>query len=718
MSREGQEALPAPRPLRPFVDPRELTRRAARRLLPPARRTIAETAVQFRRLRNPGGGYTGPWRHDEVPYLVEPMEMQTERRVASLVFVGPAQSGKTEGIIVNPICHSIMVDPADSLVIQTTDYMARDFSRRRLRRIIEDHPLIRDRLRQGKGGDNLLDKTFDGMLLSIGHPTINQLSGRPIPRLYITDVDRMPLDIDGEGSVFDLSRKRSQTFGSRGITVAESSPGFTIVKAKWSGGPHEAPPAPGILGLYNRGDRRRWHWKCPSCESYFEGRFRHLKWDDDEDPAIAAASVVMVCPTNGCAIAPSAKFAMNQTGRWVPEGMSLTDGGELVGEARKSDIASYWLFGPAAAYQPWPQLVQRYLEAVAEHERTGDDTPLKATTNTDQAEPYLPPSLARESSVDAEELAGRAEAGYWQRVPSWAGYLTAAIDVQKNRFEVLVRAWGVDLESAVVDKFLIYRNEAEDRPVDPARYKQDWDLIEGAVLDRAYPIEGAEELGLRTARLVIDTGGAAGVTAEAYDFLRRVARRDRRREVKFGRRIVLSKGTGRLDAPRLGATFPDSRRKDRKAAARGEIPVWIFQTTRLKDELFNQLARDPGPRYIHFPAELLDDGPPHEFFEQVCAESKRPNGLYEKDRARNEALDLLVMTHVGALQLKGDRINWEKPPAWARLTARNPFALELVDAPAPEELAEDAGIAGTPEPKSARRRRRRSSGYVNGGRSS
>ena len=45
-----------------------------------------------------------------------------------------------------------------------------------------------------------------------------------LPRVLLTDYDRMPDDVDGEGSPFDLARGRTRTFGSRAYVVAESSP--------------------------------------------------------------------------------------------------------------------------------------------------------------------------------------------------------------------------------------------------------------------------------------------------------------------------------------------------------------------------------------------------------------------------------------------------------------------------------------------------------------
>ena len=60
-----------------------------------------------------------------------------------------------------------------------------------------------------------------------------------------------------------MALKRTQTYKSAGICIAESSPGRDYVDGKWQRRPgsHEAPPAAGICALYNRGDRRRLYWR-------------------------------------------------------------------------------------------------------------------------------------------------------------------------------------------------------------------------------------------------------------------------------------------------------------------------------------------------------------------------------------------------------------------------------------------------------------------------
>lgn len=95
--------------------------------------------------------------------------------------------------------------------------------------------------------------------------------------MALTDYDRFPEDIDGEGDGFSLASKRTTTFMSAGMTLAESSSGREITDVKWRrSSPHEAPPTTGILSLYNRGDRRRWYWPCPHCGDWFQPAMENM----------------------------------------------------------------------------------------------------------------------------------------------------------------------------------------------------------------------------------------------------------------------------------------------------------------------------------------------------------------------------------------------------------------------------------------------------------
>ena len=247
---------------------------------PPERLNVAESSEKYRRLKNPGG-YTGPWRNDKVPYLVEVMERLTDLRFRSVVLCAPAQCGKTE-VGLNWIGHTILNDPTDFMMIESTQERAGDFSKRRVWRLLEDSPEFKEQLMPGSNNDNVFHKKFkSGVIFTMGHPSASQLSGRPIPKLALTDYDRMTPNVDGEGTAFDLARRRTTTFGRNSMVYAESSPSFVISDSKWTPStPHEAPPTEqiGIMSLYNRGDKRQWYWVCDVCEMAFSPCFTLFKW--------------------------------------------------------------------------------------------------------------------------------------------------------------------------------------------------------------------------------------------------------------------------------------------------------------------------------------------------------------------------------------------------------------------------------------------------------
>ncbi|TRS46657.1 phage terminase large subunit family protein, partial [Salmonella enterica subsp. enterica serovar Panama] len=90
-------------------------------------------------------------------------------------------------------------------------------------------------------------------------------------------------------------------------------------------------------------------------------------------PDLMAASEAarIQCPHCLALIQPEQKRGLNNRGVWLKEGQFINKDGEISGEARRSRIASFWMEGPAAAYQTWQQLVYKLLTAEEEYERTG-----------------------------------------------------------------------------------------------------------------------------------------------------------------------------------------------------------------------------------------------------------------------------------------------------------------------------------------------------------
>lgn len=646
-------------------------------LRPPERLTVSDAASQYRYVNSPGS-YVGPWLNTTTPYMVEPMDVLTSRNHSKMAFVGPAQSGKTDAIIINGVSYSIKVSPMDTMVFCPTMAAARDFSMRRIDRLHRHSPLIGEQLLKGRDTDNKFDKQYiTGMMLTITYPTVTELAGRPVPRILMTDFDRMDDDIGGDGNPFDLATQRTTTFGSFAMTMAESSPSREILDPHWiAKSPHEAPPCTGIIALYNRGDRRRWQWPCPHCDEYFEGKFEHLTWDNGKQLSNRekAETVQMVCPECGCLIHPDERFEMNLFGVWVPEGCKVDKSGRLTGKAPHTDFISYWLRGTAAAFTTWQKLVNIYLDALDEYQRTYSEEALKKFWNNNMGEPYQPKSL--ESVRAPEALKSRSSDYPLGMVPNDVRFLVATIDVQLNSF--VVQVFGISpgspYDTHVIDRFFINKSERKDEDGDamilqPATYEEDWRLIEKQVIDKEYPLSDGSGRMMSIKMTGCDSGGKSGVTGMAYAFYRYLKTKNKHA------RFILLKGGTRVTDPRTRISYPDSNRKNDKNAARGEIPVLFLNSNLLKDALNGRLdCIEPHKGYYNMTREL-----PDEFFSELCAETRTAKGWENLAQARNEAWDLsyyCLGLCTSPELLRVESINWDNPPTWAEEWDNNTMVRE------------------------------------------
>ena len=653
---------------------------------PPSATTVAEGAQQVLIIKQPGAA-GGPWSPDETPYMVEPMNMLASRLHEAVVFAGPARTGKTMGLLIGAAAHFVVNDPGDILFVQMTQDKAREFSKTDVRRAIDNSPSLRAMLSVNAADRNTHDIMFrNGVWLRIAWPTVSNVSGSTYRFAFITDLDRIPNaeNIEGEGPLFDLARKRTTTLLSRGMCLAESSPGIEITDPGWTPATrHEAPPVTGILGIYNRSDRRRWYWTCPDCDSEFEaapglGLF-NLPEDRELVELARTADITaiakhygrrIICPHCGVEIPFAKRTEMNRTGRWVTDGEA------------SSKIAGYWLGGVAAAYQTWESLILRYLQGLRDYALTGSEEALKATINTDQGMPYMARHLV-EMRASASSPQERAEDLPRYVVPDETRCVLAAVDVQGGaaaRFVVQVHAVGAHGEQWLVDRFDIRHSRREGMgeefaPIDPGGYPEDWDQLTEKLLRATWRTnDPTREIKLKS--IIVDTGGEDGVAANAYAWWRRL------RTEGISARAHLYKGASTPTAPTLKRTWVGKRKEKDK----GDVPLYVCNPNLLSDAVDAGLRRQtPGPWYIHFPKPkhptLNPEGwLPQAFFDELGAEVRQASGVWKQVRKRNESFDLCRMIRALSLILGLDKIkDWNAVPAWLAPLELNSEILAVED---------------------------------------
>jgi phage terminase large subunit GpA-like protein len=665
---------------------------AAQMVQPAERLTPSQWAEKYRYINNPGS-YVGFWDNKMAPYLVEPMDTLNSLDHTGLIFVGPARSGKSD-IFFNWLGCTQHCDPCDMTIYTMSNSWGRDWSQGDLEKVFRSKPpgapqsVFERMIMPGKHNRNIFDVKFmSGTRLRISWPAITEMSGKTVRYLWLNDYDHMEQDISKMGPPFDLARKRAATFKRFGMCAAESTPAFQISDPNWiASSLHEAPPVhSGILNFYNRGDRRRWYWRCPhpGCRESFEPDFSLLIYDENAgSPSMIGNTVRMRCPCCGDEIFFEQRRQLNIDGRWLRDGQTWHRDGSITGTHEKNTIASFWLKGPAAFMQDWSQMVTKYIEAMQEYERTGNVSSLHSTMELDQGLPPTTPKsdmarLPEELKARSEDWGGSEDS---PTVPPWVRFLVATVDVQVRSFVVQVQGFGAGNDMTLIDFFKVRSSNREgDRPgvtapLDPAAYVEDWDLLISEVIERTYPLADGSGRRMAIKITACDSGGRAGVTTNAYDFWRKL-RKDSR---GHHRRFHLVKGDVSRTAPRLKVSFPDAGRKDRMSAARGDVPVYMLNSNILKDHLYGMLGRDiPGGGMVRFPRWAKNW-----VYAQLTAEERTSKGWENIRNVRNEVWDCCY--YALGIALHGDiRLeylpweNEERLPSWAKKWNENDLVINL-----------------------------------------
>lgn len=644
-----------------FADPARLLSETLDALLPPSRISVAEHAAQHRWVKSSTGGHLERWDPGHAPYLVEPMEALTQDGVATVAVVGPAASGKTV-VAENWLLQTMHADPAELLWYLPTEPLADSYVKGRIEPMLEAHDKLLGHLRYGR--DSVGFKRFRGGRAEFLAFTHSNLINKHVSRIVADEFDAYDAAL---GDPLVLLNARRQAAGAEGRLLLISHPDLGLPLSM----PRERQR--GIMAPYADSDRRTWWWACPHCNGYSSpnpGTARHMAlWAPEDAPLdVVEAEARLVCPLCGAHIEDGARRAMNATGRWVAIGEEIDEEGRVAGQRRPNRIAGFWIVGAMSPFNEGIGVLARR-RAAAEREAavSGDWRSLHQVVVKTLGEPFAPP--ARLGSVDAAALAERAETDLrLGEVPEGVRFLTAWADAQGNRWEWLVRGWGEGGASWVVHREVV--------PGDPAASPHEWDALLAKLRETTFPLADGSGRRMRIRAAGFDAFGGPGVTEQAYAAWLRRRQRGlvRRLGVIEGRdawELVPTKGADGRAAPRIALVYPNTQRKDRRVAARGQVPLLQFNPNGAKDALAAQLALAPPAEgaVVRFPAGLRDpNGPPHPFFEGLAAEQRdQVRGTWSKvsPSARNEPLDMMVGCEVVARLHGLHRIDWSRPPAWA-----------------------------------------------------
>lgn len=609
---------------------------AAAAATPPAEISVSDWAQAKRYVAT--SSQPGPWRNENTPFAVEVMECLTPshpaRRVTAMV---AAQMMKTE-VALNWMGFVGDIHPRPMLYVlpSTEDY--RDWNREQWQPNYDAQDgdnIFAKRYeppsKSGQGGQTEKFKPFaGGRLMITGATSSKGLQRRSVCYLIMDEISEYPADADGRGDPVRQARARQDAWGEEAKELAISTP--------------KTLPDCRISKAYEEGDQRRFFVPCPECRTFHVLRIENL---DEED-----GQAVFNCPACGVGITETQKAPMIRAGVYIktyPDEENNPAPPKLIAEG---DIAkwrertsggrepSFHCWQAYSLFKSWNILLSEWKEAQR------NPGTLKTFSQQKLAEAWDESGEA----PDYERLfERRQEALTRETVPHGFYVLTCGVDVQGDRLEWSVWAWGPAMTSALVDAGVIMG--------DPNELKVWRELAE--VREKKYRGENGFQFEIDL--MAVDTGY---LSERVYRFV-------------AGRPNTLGiDGRGDPLMPPLGTPT-------KKKAAGGKLAALIYPvgTHGLKSRLYHALRLTlDGPDddgvwpngCVHLPEWISRDFVMQMTAETLMEREMKSSGAVKrewvkiKDRA-NEALDCWVYAASTAWWLGVDGWNAEQ---WNKVIAQ------------------------------------------------
>ncbi|NJO48932.1 MAG: phage terminase large subunit family protein [Leptolyngbyaceae cyanobacterium RM2_2_4] len=488
--------------------------------------SIREYADTYRVIPQGSGSEYGRWRSSKTPYMVEIMETINKPEVRRVVLMCGSQLGKTE--LLNNICaYYIHWEPSPILFVLPNVGLAKSHSKTRLQPLFDANPALAALVPKDKNsGNEILQKVYPGGSLTlVGSNSATGLSSRPIRILLEDEVDRYAKSAGRDGDPVIVASRRTATFKDHKI-IMTSTP---TIKGDSR-----------IETEYQLSTMGQFLVPCPHCGEHFAFCFDGLKWDDSQ--------AWYECPYCSGMITDKNKNHIVSKGYWH--------------HRAQSSVIGYHL---NEFYSPWSTLkkiVSDYLEVKDNPEM------LKAWVNTCLAETYEDESA---EILDWQTVRDMAESYPKGFVPSGGLVLTCGVDVQRDRLVYVIRAWGEDEESWLIDYDVIPGNPFTSEP---------WKALD-AVRATKFTHESGKEIQLRLT--AIDS--ADGITqTEVYNYCR----------TRVATNIIPIKGTGVHGKPIISR--PSLKDFDYKGKTyRGAIRLYLVgshtATSTIYGRLFGAIAQ-------------------------------------------------------------------------------------------------------------------------------
>lgn len=619
--------------------------------------TVDQFAEQHRTLPQ-GTPYPGKWKNFRTPYSVEIMrELSVISPTNEVIWLKASQVGAT-AIVENFIAYIIKMVPGAILYCTSKEELLKKWVNKRLGPLLISckisDKIAAQHVMQGqrRSGNTQFSKEFPGGTLDmVSAQSEDNLRQDSVRYLILDEAAAYPWNISGFGDPIKIARARTANYRSRKKIFIPSTPGMESECRMW--------------GLFEEGDRRRYHIPCPHCaglvvlklpsepeDFYLDVPFTPMLWDT-QGGELQEKTIHFDCPHCKESVFENKKWDMIQSGQWIPTAQSS-----------RPNKKSYQIGRLYSLMDDWERVIRDEIDAES------DPLALQAHHNHNCGIPYR--ETTSKPAVDKiYELRGNYKTG---TVPNGVLYLTCAVDVQigsesdkkkPQRLEIEVCGHGIGYRTWSILYKVIEGSL--------------WDHTDGAWLDFSDFVQHGgfsfkrSDGFLFTPVLTCIDAREGKTTDVVFDFARGW---DNIYPVMGATDLKTSK-TGKkmselLDEQRKGDV--DKFRLNK----RGVDPYLVMSSNIYKRMLYRRLGirRQEGliqrANFCDFPSDY-----PDKYFDMLVAEELRTDGTFWKPANRsNEALDLRVINMVAgefwlAMEVDAARKHAMKFNKWSKEQAEH-----------------------------------------------
>lgn len=554
------------------------------------RLVMSQWAERHRIVTN--GPITGPWRNVTTPYLVGPMDAIDLPHVRRIVLMFAPQTGKTQ-VAFNALCKWIDQDPGPCMYVMPDEKVTKRIARRRILPMFRSTPRVAELLGPGVSDITTLAVNFtNGMDFMMAWATsAAEMASESVRYLIRDEVDKYPDFTGKEADPIALTDQRQNAYPFTKKTIDMSTP----------------TDESGYVGRMIEtevDELRRYYAVCPICDAPQVMRFGQIDWPksvSDPREIVRKRLAHYQCELCGMMWDDHRRDQAVRAGYWQAE--KPIDRAQVIG------------FHLPSWYSPFISLsscVAAYMRGME------DPTKLMVFITQHKAEVWKEAVVPKKESALLEQKSELA-AGI---VPRDAVALTAGVDVQKDGFWFVVRAWAEDLTSWLVQY----------------GYLTTFEDVESLVFNTRYPIEGKPEESMGIWRAAIDTGGGATEdnvwtrTEETYQWVR----------AQQPGRVFGTKGATHKQINRIRVSQIDKLPRSNKAIP-GGLELRLLDTDQYKALLHWRIDRKEGEtqRFILNADTGLD------YARQILAEElrkdRRGRAFWKRIRKDNHLLDCEVL---------------------------------------------------------------------------